>query len=161
VQSVNDLLSNPGVAVLLGVVVSTFGTALGSYINSRLEVRRMDREDRRQRAQWERDEKERKRQELSTQRQERLSLYNDFVSATNVHPSSTDDLEGKLNKLYFQVAMTAPTPVTEAARDLRRAALSVIDMSDQERYVEEGEEQRRHQSLEDQREAFLAAVRDT
>jgi hypothetical protein len=157
-QTINNLVSNPGVAVLLGVVVSTLGTTVGAYLTSRLEERRMDREDQRQRKQWEREEKERQRQEASASEEERTNLYAAFVFATDVKPSTTYDEEVKVNRLYFQIAMVAPNDVSKAARELRSVARRVLNMSE-EVYYDDAQSDPLFRQLEDAREKFLAAIR--
>jgi hypothetical protein len=127
-QTINDLVSNPGVAVLLGVVVSTFGTALSSFLTSRLEERRMDREDRRQQEQAQREAKERENQEIRDELQRKHTLYQEFVATTDVRPSTTPGGRGKLNRLYFETAVVASVPVGDAARVLREAALDIINI---------------------------------
>jgi mannitol-specific phosphotransferase system IIBC component len=166
-KALNDLVSNPGVAVLLGVVVSTFGTALSSFLTSRLEERRMDREDSRQQEQVQREAKERENQAIQDELQRKHTLYNEFAASTDVSMASSSEDTNTLNRLYFQTAIVASVPVGDAARGVREAARNVLNISDetaQDYFEGEGiataKVDRLMSELDKAREIYLAAVRE-
>lgn len=164
-QAISTLVSNPGVAVLLGIIVTTLGTALNAFLTNRLEQKRMDREDRRQQENRAWEAEQRNKEEVSAKLEEKKSLYHDFVLATQINPPASLNEEYHLDKLYYRLIVLASPPVSAAARLLRLEAHTVFrfgygSASGYYDVKEDADAAPYLMSLEEKREAFLSAVRD-